>query len=312
MSAGLGTRMGSIGKVLPKPLWPIFETNLLELQIIYAKKLGAKNLFINSHHLHSQLENEIQGLQEKYSNVHLIHEKELLGSGGGVHNFCRHPLVRYQGNAIYLSGDQFLFFEDNELQNIKTVFEEKKSCLVGITVQGSGGYNQVICQNNELTEIKKNPQSDSNYNTFSGMCFLKLNELERSTGVSSFFDTVLNFKTRKVGIYNLKKQEYWDFGTVNRYANSCFRLLERQVQKNSKFFEIFSKSLVINEVFYNPEGQSYSSTFGRRVLNFSKKKMDLEHGKENMIFLSETTMSLKSGYIYFENVSDQFSFDQDL
>ena len=40
LSAGLGTRMGEIGKILPKVLWPIYFKSLLELQIRYCQSLG--------------------------------------------------------------------------------------------------------------------------------------------------------------------------------------------------------------------------------------------------------------------------------
>ena len=50
LAAGFGTRMGEIGKSLPKVLWPIFERSLLELQVEYAKSLGIQKIFINLHH----------------------------------------------------------------------------------------------------------------------------------------------------------------------------------------------------------------------------------------------------------------------
>ena len=39
LSAGFGTRMGEIGKTLPKILWPIFDKSLLELQVLYLKEM---------------------------------------------------------------------------------------------------------------------------------------------------------------------------------------------------------------------------------------------------------------------------------
>ncbi|PJB53459.1 MAG: nucleotidyltransferase family protein, partial [Bdellovibrio sp. CG_4_9_14_3_um_filter_39_7] len=48
LCAGKGTRMGAIGKVLPKPLWPLFEKTLIDWQIIQMMKLGIKNIYINT------------------------------------------------------------------------------------------------------------------------------------------------------------------------------------------------------------------------------------------------------------------------
>ena len=48
LAAGKGTRMGKIGKVLPKVLWPIFAKNLIELQVSFAKKLAPNsNIYAN-------------------------------------------------------------------------------------------------------------------------------------------------------------------------------------------------------------------------------------------------------------------------
>ena len=49
LSAGLGSRMGDIGSILPKPLWPVFEKTLLELQFDFYQWLGIEKNFINTH-----------------------------------------------------------------------------------------------------------------------------------------------------------------------------------------------------------------------------------------------------------------------
>ncbi len=56
LCAGYGTRMGEIGKVLPKLLWPVFEKKMLELQVLYARQLGCRKIYINSHFLHEQIQ----------------------------------------------------------------------------------------------------------------------------------------------------------------------------------------------------------------------------------------------------------------
>ncbi len=57
LSAGKGTRMGEVGKLLPKPLWPIFHKTLLELQVEYCLELGIKKIFINTHYLAESIRN---------------------------------------------------------------------------------------------------------------------------------------------------------------------------------------------------------------------------------------------------------------
>lgn len=73
MSAGLGTRMGDIGKILPKPLWPLYEKSLLEIQIRYLKKKGISKIYINTHHHHDQIEKLLTDLN--IENVEILYEK---------------------------------------------------------------------------------------------------------------------------------------------------------------------------------------------------------------------------------------------
>ena len=245
MCAGKGSRMGKIGSVLPKPLWPVFEKSLLELQIIYAKKLGVRDIFINSHHCHEQMQESLKSLSAKYDNLHLLFEPTLLGSGGGVHNFCRHPKIKYKGTAIYLSGDQFLFYSDDQNEDIKKIYEEKGSCLIANDITGATGYNRILVDDNSLIDIESDYNSKEKSFTFSGMGYLNLELIKPDHGNSSFFDTVCNYKDRKIGIHLLKNQEYWDFGTLNRYFESCFKLFNKTSEDYS-FFKVFSKPSVMN------------------------------------------------------------------
>ena len=83
LSAGFGTRMGEIGKSLPKVLWPVFEKSLLELQVEYVKTLGIPKIFINLHH---QKELILESVRNKavFDEVIFLTEEEILDIGGGI------------------------------------------------------------------------------------------------------------------------------------------------------------------------------------------------------------------------------------
>jgi hypothetical protein len=110
LSAGFGTRMRSIGTKLPKPIWPIFEKSILELQIDYARMLGAKKVYVNLHFNHNQILNHFHN-KEEYEDVHFLIEEEILDIGGGIHNLASQPEVNYKGRLMALNGDQFVFFD---------------------------------------------------------------------------------------------------------------------------------------------------------------------------------------------------------
>ena len=83
--------------------------------------------------------------------------------------------------------------------------------------------------------------------TYTGMSLINLNKLEATTGESKFFDTVANPKQYKVKVSKLSDFEYWDFGTLDRYAGSIWRIFE---QADSKFVEFlkFSDALVVDNL----------------------------------------------------------------
>ncbi len=104
LGAGMGTRMGEIGKKLPKVLWPIFEMPLLELQVKFARDLGCKRIFTNTYFLHEQVQKFVDS--KGWKDVITCHEPVLLDVGGGIQNVAN----KCQGERLLiLNGDLFLF-----------------------------------------------------------------------------------------------------------------------------------------------------------------------------------------------------------
>ncbi|MBF0297535.1 MAG: NTP transferase domain-containing protein [Oligoflexia bacterium] len=118
LAAGMGTRMGNIGKILPKVLWPVFERTLLELQIKYLKSIGIEEIYINTHHCHEQIKNFVKKHRKEeeeggddeslFKNTFFIHEPTLLDIGGAIHNVASLKQIDYQGFLLVVNSDQFL------------------------------------------------------------------------------------------------------------------------------------------------------------------------------------------------------------
>lgn len=245
LSAGLGTRMGEIGKHLPKVLWPINDTPLLELQIRYCEELGIKKIYINTHFLHEQIEKFV--LSKKWNiEITLLHENPLLDSGGAIHNMAARPEISYRGNVLLVNADQFLFFEKKIWQEALVELGDARAALFGIMVNKDSSYNETVCENNSLLEIKKNAEKNRDYMTYSGLGILKLDGLSRVDGISKFFESVANFKKEKVVMVQLQSSEYWDFGTASIYAKNIFKLFESE-NTNSWFIDFVKNHNVFND-----------------------------------------------------------------
>lgn len=87
MSAGLGTRMGSLTKNIPKVMVPILGKPLLLRQVEQFKKHGVTEFFINLHYL-PEVVKEYFGDGSKFG-VHVTYsfEPTILGTAGGLKKF---------------------------------------------------------------------------------------------------------------------------------------------------------------------------------------------------------------------------------
>ena len=60
LAAGLGTRLAPYTQTLPKPLFPIAESVMIDRTIHQLVNSGATDIMINTHHLSRKIEQYIQ------------------------------------------------------------------------------------------------------------------------------------------------------------------------------------------------------------------------------------------------------------
>ena len=229
LSAGLGTRMGEIGKRLPKVLWPIFFKSILELQIRYCEDLGVRKIYINTHFLHDEIEKFLKD-SSLFDRVTILHEEILLDSGGAIHNLAARPEVNYTGKLLLVNGDQFLFFNQELWSKALDRLASCRAVLFGINVEQMALYNETIIENFQLIEIRKNLKIKKEYTTYSGLGLLSLNNLKPFVGISRFFETVADYKNEKVDMVTPDHYEYWDFGTAEIYMKNMFKLNSKNAE----------------------------------------------------------------------------------
>lgn len=83
LAAGRGTRLGALGRSLPKALVPIAGKPLLAHQLEYLAVQGVERVVINAHHLAEQIV-EFVRKNDQPLEVEVTVEPELLGTSGGV------------------------------------------------------------------------------------------------------------------------------------------------------------------------------------------------------------------------------------
>lgn len=101
LAAGRGTRLGDLGRTVPKALVKVGGEPLLARQIRYLKDGGAERIVINAHHLADQVESFVAE-HPQVADIEVVVEPELLGTAGGVRNAL--PLLGEEAFVV-LYGD---------------------------------------------------------------------------------------------------------------------------------------------------------------------------------------------------------------
>lgn len=104
LGAGLGTRLRPLTDVLPKPLIPIFQKPLITFALDHLIAAGVKSFVINTHHRAAAFQEFFADGNYRGHPVQLVHEPEILGTGGGIKNAERllgpEAFISYSGDLL--------------------------------------------------------------------------------------------------------------------------------------------------------------------------------------------------------------------
>lgn len=104
LAAGLGTRLRPLTLDMPKPLVPVVDASVLELQAQKARQLGEVVLHVNAHYLADQV--EVEAARLGFEKVWL--EPEILGTAGPLSRIYR---AGYRGGLLVMNGDAYCQFD---------------------------------------------------------------------------------------------------------------------------------------------------------------------------------------------------------
>jgi mannose-1-phosphate guanylyltransferase len=104
LGAGLGTRLRPLTEDLPKPLIPIFQKPLITFVLDHLIAAGVKSFVINTHHRPAPFREFFANGSYRGHSVQLIHEPQILGTGGGIKNaeslLRTDPFISYSGDLL--------------------------------------------------------------------------------------------------------------------------------------------------------------------------------------------------------------------
>jgi NDP-sugar pyrophosphorylase family protein len=104
LAAGLGTRLRPLTDELPKPLIPIYQKPLVTFALDHLIGVGVKSFVINTHRLPKLFQSFFAARKYAGFPTTLIHEPDLLETGGGIKNaeshFGSEPFLTYSGDIL--------------------------------------------------------------------------------------------------------------------------------------------------------------------------------------------------------------------
>ncbi|MBI2521370.1 MAG: NTP transferase domain-containing protein [Bdellovibrio sp.] len=304
LCAGLGTRMGPIGTVLPKPLWPLFEKTCLDLVILQVKALSINNIIINTHHLSNKIEEHIKNTYDV--GIHVLHEPILLGSGGAIHNVKKHfPWLK---KILVLNADFFFLLTPQILKLALNEMKNELSLLFSITVPFGAGLNQICVMNGLLKNIIHSSliKSCAFYETYAGVCILNLGAMEYREGISNFFDTVANFQSTNVRVFSDYSIEWYDVGTKQSYQDFYYRFVANWIGGNKNtLIEILSNHSFVIPNKISPLGSYGAAPVCSRVFNFDSNWSCPDIIPSDTFILKAPVLPIKASGLYFGEYVDK-------
>src|SRR5437667_5900874 len=146
LAAGLGTRLRSLTEDLPKPLIPIFQKPLITFALDHLINVGVERFVINTHKQAELFENSFCDNEYQGHSVTLVHEPDLLETGGGIKNAER-----------YLANDLFLTYSGDILTDIplQPLIDEhfRRGNDVTLALRETGLATQVAFRDHRIVDI---------------------------------------------------------------------------------------------------------------------------------------------------------------
>jgi len=216
LAGGLGTRLRPFTQVIPKPLLPVGESSVLEIQLLSLKRYGVDHVFIATNHL-SDLVAAYIGDGSKFGvRVDFSREDKPLGTCGPV------ALLREQLTEpfLLLNGDVLTTLDFGRAYEFAGQLDADLT-VVTKEIVTPFAFGKVLGQGNYIQAVQEKP--DIKFEILAGIYVLRpaLFEMipaDQPYGIDTLIHDLLK-AGRRVGKYLM--HEYWlDIGEQGTYEEA--------------------------------------------------------------------------------------------
>ncbi|MFC1606570.1 sugar phosphate nucleotidyltransferase [Candidatus Latescibacterota bacterium] len=216
LAGGLGVRLQPFTQIIPKPLLPIGESSVLEIQIHSLAKCGFNEIYIATNYKADYVQAFLGDGSSYDVNITFSKEEKPLGTCGPLSLLKDHldePFLMMNGDILttmdFKKGYQFALNVDSSMvvgtKNIVIPFN----------------FGKVVCENDYIVGIQEKP--DFTHEILAGIYYFKPDILDMIPsgeyyGIDMLIKDLLE-KNMKISKYTI--EEYWlDIGQVGDYQNA--------------------------------------------------------------------------------------------
>jgi len=216
LAGGLGSRLRPFTEVIPKPLLPIGERSVLEIQIYWLKKYGFKKVYLATNYKADYLENFMGDGSRFGIDLKISKEEKPLGTAGPLSllkDEILDPFIVMNGDILTKANFAKFYDFSKKLDSMLTVAIKK---IIVPFAFGKISYNE-----DYVTDIKEKP--DLELEILAGIYFMTPEIFELIPEDEYFgMDNLIRIMLERnflVGKYRL--DEYWlDIGQIKDYETA--------------------------------------------------------------------------------------------
>jgi len=223
LSAGLGTRLKPITDVIPKPLLPIVDRPIIEINIQRLTSFGVEKIGINLFHRADLVKNF---LNELPYDLLIAVENKLKGTGGALLNF-----------KSFIKGDLVIHncdvISNINLRRAINFHKQYKPVATLIMTKNEGTNFVKVNRKYEIEEFSKKENKD--YYTYTGIAILSERLMpylpkRNCFSIVEVFQRIINDGKLIMGLPT--KQPWYDIGTAHTYWQVHHDILGKKVKFN--------------------------------------------------------------------------------
>jgi NDP-sugar pyrophosphorylase family protein len=217
LSGGLGTRLKPFTEVIPKPLLPIGEKAVLEIQIERLAKFGFNDIFLATNYKSNYIENFFGDGSRYGVNLTVSREDKPLGTVGPV-KLLENKL--YNEPFVVMNGDILSLIDFNDLYD----FAIDNDSLLTVTIKKiitPYAFGNIFFDGDLVTAIEEKP--DIITYALAGIYVMKPELLEYIPEAQYYgMDSLLKYMLdMNLPIHKYEITDYWlDIGAIDDYEKA--------------------------------------------------------------------------------------------